>query len=328
MNLKPSLLGPVDVSLPSMSRRLILSPSCGLKSKILSIVLVETPLSDVLDHWKVSMPVPPMSSSRPAPPMIRSLPSSPEIQSFPSTAEDPVVLPPTVDKIGLAVTIDGIGEFVAIAGDRLSAQLQILHIARQGVGGKKRQDTIETFVEVFDDLVAGIIDDIGVAFGAADHDVCARSAIEKIAVSLAIERIVAAFAEQPVVAVAAKHFILARSSVNGIGAVTGEDAIVGNPKTGEAGGGIPGVRVRGERNVRVAHKRNARRGTRGKRLIDVHGFLHPGARRAPRCRKATVVCEGGLLPGRDREDRDPNHLPQVAWTSFSAGVDNGASWDP
>jgi hypothetical protein len=65
-----------------------------------------------------------------------------------------------------------------------------------------RFDDIPTFVEVFDHIVAEIVDDVPVVGGAAGHDIGARSPVEKILPSATVEEVIPVLAIESIVVVA------------------------------------------------------------------------------------------------------------------------------
>ena len=134
------------------------------------------------------------------------------------------------EDIGAAIAGQGIhagaaGEDVvaAVAGDHVvqgiagaveiaaAGQRQVLHPAGQRVvdGGQHR---VGALVAQFRDHVAGIVDDIGVVAGAADHRVGAGAAVQKVIAAIAGQRVVAAETVQLVVEARSGQRIVARGA--------------------------------------------------------------------------------------------------------------------
>ena len=90
-----------------------------------------------------------------------------------------------VEQVGAGVAEDRVVQAVAIALQVGAAlQHQGLHVRRQPkVGG--REYRIVALADILDDHVAGIIDEVGVVAGAADHGVGADPAVQEIVVGVA-----------------------------------------------------------------------------------------------------------------------------------------------
>ena len=96
-----------------------------------------------------------------------------------------------VEDVVPGVTDDRVVEVVAGAVDVSGArQAQALDIGRQRVADSRNHEIVDTFVGVFDYHVAGIVDDVVIVAGAADHRVGAAKATEVVIAAVAGDRIV------------------------------------------------------------------------------------------------------------------------------------------
>ena len=92
-----------------------------------------------------------------------------------------------VEQVVAAVAEQRVGEIIAVALQVGAAlQHQRLNVRREPeVGGG--EDRIAAFIGVLHHRVAGIVDEIGIASGAAEHDVGAGAAIDEIVAAIAID---------------------------------------------------------------------------------------------------------------------------------------------
>ena len=98
---------------------------------------------------------------------------------------------------------------------RAAGEGQVLDIVRQGMADAGL-DRVGALACVLAHLVGGVVDDVGVAAGAALHGVGAGAAVQPVVAGVAVQLVIAGVAIQEVVAIAADQRVVARAGVDDV----------------------------------------------------------------------------------------------------------------
>ena len=119
-----------------------------------------------------------------------------------------VIPPAAVEDVVARVSVDRVVQTIARAVDiGASVKIQVLEVGTQCVADG-RHDQVDAFAVLLDDLVADIVDEIGVVACATNHHVGACAATEDVVARAAIQRVVARTAIEDVVSAEAVDRVL------------------------------------------------------------------------------------------------------------------------
>src|SRR5687768_6864924 len=185
--------------------------------------------------------------------------ASDEIGICSLSASQQIIARTAVENVVAAAAAEGVGSAIAdnrvvpaIAGaidDSGAGEDQILDVSAEGAGDGALH-RVDALVRLLCDEIAGVVHDVGVVAGAADHPVVGGAAIEQIVAGPAIEIVAVALAQQPVVAGAAVDGVVAAAAAQGVVAgAAGDDVVERVAGAGEIAGADIGqaLDVGGER---------------------------------------------------------------------------------
>ena len=112
-----------------------------------------------------------------------------EVHVVAGAAEHGVGTRAAVEEVVAGVAVDQVGVAVAVALQvGIALQDQGVHVRRQPEVSR-REHRIEAFARVLDHLIAGIVDEVHVVAGAAEHGVGTRAAVEEVVAGVAVHQV-------------------------------------------------------------------------------------------------------------------------------------------